>query len=72
MSNAVVALLVLGVLALLLRAAVRSGRLEYRNRTVDVPFDGALRAALLETQDGRDLDPRLANYSVSMRHGRAV
>ena len=28
---------------------VHRGRLEYRNRTVDVPFDAALRAALLET-----------------------
>jgi CRISPR-associated exonuclease Cas4 len=28
---------------------VRHGRLEYRNRAIDVPFDRALRAALLET-----------------------
>jgi len=28
---------------------VRRGRLEYRNRTLDIPFDAALRAALLET-----------------------
>jgi CRISPR-associated exonuclease Cas4 len=30
---------------------VRRGRLEYVNRTVDIPFDTALRAALLETLD---------------------
>lgn len=28
---------------------VRRGRLEYRNRTLDIPFDAALRATLLET-----------------------
>ncbi len=31
---------------------VRRGRLQYRNRTLDIPFDPALRAALLETLRG--------------------
>ena len=45
---------------------VRRGRLQYRNRTLDIPFDRALRAALLETL--RDIQPLRDAHNVSRNH----
>jgi CRISPR/Cas system-associated exonuclease Cas4 (RecB family) len=50
--------------------AVRRGRLEYRNRTLDIPFDSALRAALLETL--RDLHPLRGAHTVRRNHSSAA
>jgi CRISPR-associated exonuclease Cas4 len=45
---------------------VRHGRLEYRNRTLDIPFDSALRAALLKTL--RDIQQRRHAHTVRRNH----
>jgi CRISPR-associated exonuclease Cas4 len=49
---------------------VRRGRLEYRNRTLDIPFDSALRAALLETL--RALPPLRGAHNVRRNHSSAA
>jgi CRISPR-associated exonuclease Cas4 len=49
---------------------VRCGRLEYRNRTLDIPFDSALRTALLETL--RELQPLRGAHSVRRNHSSAA
>jgi CRISPR-associated exonuclease Cas4 len=51
-------------------APVRRGRLQYRNRTVDIPFDSALRAALLETL--RELQPLRGAHTVRRNHQSAA
>jgi CRISPR-associated exonuclease Cas4 len=48
---------------------VHRGRLEYRNRAIDVPFDRALRAALLETL--RDLQALRGASDVRRDHTSA-
>jgi hypothetical protein len=40
--------------------------LEYRNRAIDIPFDSALRAALLETL--RDIQPLRGAHTVRRNH----
>lgn len=49
---------------------VRRGRLEYRNRTLDIPFDSALRTALLETL--RALPPLRGAHTVRRNHSSAA
>jgi CRISPR-associated exonuclease Cas4 len=49
---------------------VRRGRLEYRNRALDIPFDRALRAALLETL--RDIQPLRGARNVRRNHHSAA
>ena len=49
---------------------VRRGRLQYRNRDIDIPFDSALRAALLETL--RDIPPLRGAHTVRRNHHSAA
>jgi CRISPR-associated exonuclease Cas4 len=49
---------------------VRRGRLQYRNRTLDIPFDAALRAALLATL--HDLQRQRGAQDVRRNHASAA
>lgn len=49
---------------------VRRGRLEYRNRAIDIPFDAALRAALLESL--RQLQQHQQARDVRRSHSHAA